>query len=89
LNSIEPPCDIGLDVADANPMSGAKAVDLTTSPGTAREDWGVSRPEVGHGLTARRRPGSSYQPSAHNILSNFNSSNEKSTQQAHTQPLNA
>jgi hypothetical protein len=40
VDNVEPPCDIGLDVADSNPMSGAKAVDLCHVAKDAK-DWGV------------------------------------------------
>ena len=41
IDNVEPPCDIGLDVADNNPMSGAKAVDLCHAA-VGPKDWGVT-----------------------------------------------
>ena len=40
VDNIPPPCDVGLDVADSNPMNGAKAVDLC-HVATGPKDWGV------------------------------------------------
>jgi hypothetical protein len=41
VDNVEPPCDIGLDVADSNPMNGAKAVDLCHAA-TTPTGWGVT-----------------------------------------------
>ena len=40
IDNVEPLCDIGLDVADSDPMSGAKAVDLCRVA-VGPKDWGV------------------------------------------------
>ena len=40
IDNVDPPCDIGLDVADNDPMAGAKAVDLC-HVAAGPKDWGV------------------------------------------------
>jgi hypothetical protein len=40
VDNITPPCDIGLDVADSDPMAGARAVDLC-HVAAGPKDWGV------------------------------------------------
>ena len=40
IDNVEPLCDVGLDVADSDPMAGAKAVDLC-HVAVGPKDWGV------------------------------------------------
>lgn len=40
IDNIEPPCDVGLDIADAEPMSAARAVDLC-HVAVGPKDWGL------------------------------------------------
>ncbi|MBK8254032.1 MAG: choice-of-anchor L domain-containing protein [Polyangiaceae bacterium] len=41
VDNVAPACDAGLAVADSNPMSGAKAIELCQQASTADKKWGV------------------------------------------------